>query len=630
MANDVVKALITNSYLEDIADAIREKGGASSELLPSEMADGISNIPSVGNYQEKVVSPTDETVVVLPDDGYSGLTRVTVTAVEMQEKSVNPTTSAQTVEPDSDKTGLSRVNVSAVALQTKSVNPTTSVQTITPDEGYIGLSSVEVGAKDTFTTQEKTAISTGVEQEIVPDSGYDGLSKVTVQPINLQAKTATPSTQVQTIEADDGYSGLSSVEIAANPIVTYQTKTVQPTVESQTVEADTGYDALESVVVNGIRLQEKIVTPSTINQDVTPDLGKDGLSSVRVTAIETQAKQAVPRQISQSITPDYGKYLTSVEITAAALQDKNVTPSGSEQVIEPDDGYYGLGSVTVSASSEYRSQTKSVSPSTTSQTVTPDSGYDGLSSVSVGGAALQTLNAQLLDTAQSLHPDSGYYGFDEVNIPALPQYRFQDKAVTPTSESQLVLADEGYNALSSVTVGAAAQPTLTTKTITENGTYDAEDDNADGYSSVTVNVPSSGGIDLLWTNQNISLDFDAQTVSLDLTDYENVIIWGMSNRYYGDRYVNRYVVSSLAKGTEFYATRAIITKGDTGYMNFGGIAGTNAQNYALYARQITVSDTGVVFGQGQVNISNTLSWQNNNQYAIPYKIYGVKGSLPTT
>jgi len=35
--------------------------------------------------------------------------------------------------------------------------------------------------------------------------------------------------------------------------------------------------------------------------------------------------------------------------------------------------------------------------------------------------------------------------------------------------------------------------TLITKTITANGTYDAEDDSADGYSSVTVNVPSSSG-----------------------------------------------------------------------------------------------------------------------------------------
>lgn len=35
--------------------------------------------------------------------------------------------------------------------------------------------------------------------------------------------------------------------------------------------------------------------------------------------------------------------------------------------------------------------------------------------------------------------------------------------------------------------------TLTTKTITENGTYSASDDSADGYSQVTVNVPSQAG-----------------------------------------------------------------------------------------------------------------------------------------
>lgn len=39
--------------------------------------------------------------------------------------------------------------------------------------------------------------------------------------------------------------------------------------------------------------------------------------------------------------------------------------------------------------------------------------------------------------------------------------------------------------------GGGGGSTLITKTITENGTYSAEDDDADGYSSVTVNVPSS-------------------------------------------------------------------------------------------------------------------------------------------
>lgn len=39
------------------------------------------------------------------------------------------------------------------------------------------------------------------------------------------------------------------------------------------------------------------------------------------------------------------------------------------------------------------------------------------------------------------------------------------------------------------------QPTLITKQITANGTYAAEDDNADGYSEVTVNVKSGIPID---------------------------------------------------------------------------------------------------------------------------------------
>lgn len=42
------------------------------------------------------------------------------------------------------------------------------------------------------------------------------------------------------------------------------------------------------------------------------------------------------------------------------------------------------------------------------------------------------------------------------------------------------------------TSGSGGSATLITKTIAANGTYNAQDDSADGYSSVTVNVPSSG------------------------------------------------------------------------------------------------------------------------------------------
>lgn len=52
-----------------------------------------------------------------------------------------------------------------------------------------------------------------------------------------------------------------------------------------------------------------------------------------------------------------------------------------------------------------------------------------------------------------------------------------------------------YTANGTKTLGTgsgSSSPTLVTKEITSNGTYTASNDSADGYSSVTVNVPSSG------------------------------------------------------------------------------------------------------------------------------------------
>ena len=61
-------------------------------------------------------------------------------------------------------------------------------------------------------------------------------------------------------------------------------------------------------------------------------------------------------------------------------------------------------------------------------------------------------------------------------------------------------------------------PTLITKTITENGTYSAEDDDADGYSEVTVNVSGGISIDDIATNTAPS---GAITLGSGVTTIEN-------------------------------------------------------------------------------------------------------------
>lgn len=48
--------------------------------------------------------------------------------------------------------------------------------------------------------------------------------------------------------------------------------------------------------------------------------------------------------------------------------------------------------------------------------------------------------------------------------------------------------------------GGGTPPVIINKTVTENGTYQASSDSADGYSEVTVNVRSIDGIPLSSAN----------------------------------------------------------------------------------------------------------------------------------
>lgn len=84
------------------------------------------------------------------------------------------------------------------------------------------------------------------------------------------------------------------------------------------------------------------------------------------------------------------------------------------------------------------------------------------------------------------------------NAPSGTAYNKVIAAVNPTLTTKTITANGSYAAssdnadgYSSVTVNVPTPtPTLIAKTVTANGTYAAADDSADGYSSVTVNAPT--------------------------------------------------------------------------------------------------------------------------------------------
>lgn len=64
---------------------------------------------------------------------------------------------------------------------------------------------------------------------------------------------------------------------------------------------------------------------------------------------------------------------------------------------------------------------------------------------------------------------------------------------------------------------------LITKEITDNGTYSAADDNANGYSSVTVNVEGGGGGSSDWTKAIVRVKNNTSSalVNVKLDTFEN-------------------------------------------------------------------------------------------------------------
>lgn len=119
-------------------------------------------------------------------------------------------------------------------------------------------------------------------------------------------------------------------------------------------------------------------------------------------------------------------------------------------------------------------------------------------------------------------------------------------------------------------------------------------------------IPSGGGSQTfpqLWVNSSPSANFAAQTIQLDLSEYDFIIVRGKS------------ITSDSATDANFIfpantRMQALIAIGTSGELKFGG--NNN------YSRSITVSTTGVTFAAATSSANN---------YCIPLSIYGVKGSF---
>lgn len=288
------------------------------------------NVPSeTFNTQTKTVTPTESTQTVSPDNGYNGLSSVTINPISSTYiGSAVPTKGATTITPNSNsQTAISsgtyatgEVKVAAVPSETKKI---TANGTYTPSNGKY-FSSVEVAiVGDTPVYQDKTVNPTTSIQTVLPDEGYDALSQVRVNAISVEQKSATPKATAQDIMPSSG-SYLTKVTIDAVPT---ETKSVT---ENGTYVPTSGkwFSSVSVNVPTGggtPTLQEKSVSPTESAQEVVADAGYDGLSKVSVRAISADyigsgitkksAETYIPTKSTQTISA--GQYLSGAQTIAA-------------------------------------------------------------------------------------------------------------------------------------------------------------------------------------------------------------------------------------------------------------------------------------------------------------------------
>jgi len=540
-----------------------------------------------GNSATLTELTATENGVYTPEEGYDGYSKVTVEVSDealynegkedgIEEQKAKLTSLEVTANGQYDREdGYNSVNVNVpiptFSTQEKSITVTENgVTAVTPDANYDGLSSVSVTTNINTDKYYNEGYRAGTEQQkaklthldITANGDYsreDGYSDVSVNvPIptfSTQEKTVTITENgVTAVTPDANYDGLSSVEITTNidtsayydeghsaGVAEQKAKLTSTTfTENGVFTREDGWNQVEVDIEP--RLQSKTVIPNTIPIEVTADDDYDGLNKVTVNSVTAGIDDNIqPENIIEGVS------ILGVSGTNAGYQagwDEGYAQGQSEcptfetaalQETITENGTYNFDP------SDYQG-----------------SQYDGFDSASITVAVPEPSSIDLKETITAngtyefdpTQSDADFYGSASitVNVPTSVT-TLQAKTADPSTAQQIITPDQGYDALSQVTIAgvtasidANIQPEnilsgvtilgvegtdegytagydagyaqgqaecgggddphtgYVEETITENGTYtytpsDYQGEQFDYFDgvSITVNVPSSGG-----------------------------------------------------------------------------------------------------------------------------------------
>ena len=269
----------------------------ASYTIPKGYHNGSGTVAGVaggGNYtlKAKSITPTKKEQNVTSDDGYYGLSAVTVAAIPEAYQDVSSTTAAAGnvlagkvfVTKEGTVTTGTMVNNGAVS---KTLTPSDTSYTV-PAGYHSGAGKVQIVTETKSVTPAETA------QDVTPTTGKV-LSKVTVGAIPAK------------------YADATDVSVTADKLLKDETAV--------------GWDATAKapVTVTGTMPNNGTVSKTLDTTTTSYTIAKGYHSGTGTVKLVTETKSATPTESSQTISPTAGKVLSSVTVNRIPTKYKDAT-----------------------------------------------------------------------------------------------------------------------------------------------------------------------------------------------------------------------------------------------------------------------------------------------------------------
>lgn len=398
------------------------------------------------------------------------------------------------------------------------ISPTTSSQTITPDSGYDALSSVQINAMPSGTAGTPSATkgtvsshSVSVTPSVTNTTGYITGGTKTGTAVTVSASELVSGTVTISGSGTTDVTNYASASVAAGDATASATKgtvsnhsvTITPSVTRTAGYVTAGSSNGTAVTVSA---SELVSGTYTVDSSGTKDVTNYASASVPSGGATASATKGSVSNHSVSVTPSVTR--TAGWVSAGTASGTAVTVSASELVsgseTKTENGAYdvtNLASLIVNVDGGSSSYTRTIV--VPQQTFTPvanqNNAYQAALTYSSGLVSGEPYIITYDGVEYVCDCSDPLWGSDRMMGTIAAMWGDRGNGVFPfavdyTNGTMYVASfDLSQHTIKIEHLEFIDGPlNLIAKSITSNGTYSASSDNADGYSSVTVNVSGGG------------------------------------------------------------------------------------------------------------------------------------------